>query len=165
MFFKEHAVPHFHARYGGQVAVFTVESFERLRGELPRRAERLVREWADLHRDELLRKLGACASGQGARGDRTAGMSDIHDIVEVEVAGDHALRVIFDDGAVRDVNLEGQLDGPVFEPLRDPELFAQVRVDSESGTVTWPTGADLDPIVIYEGLPPLNARVVREAAA
>ena len=92
-------------------------------------------------------------------------MSAIHDIVEVEVKGDHGLRVTFDDGAVRDVNLEGQLDGPVFAPLRDPELFAQVEVDRESGTVTWPTGADLDPIVIYEGLPPLNARAVREAAA
>jgi hypothetical protein len=92
-------------------------------------------------------------------------MSEIHDIVDVEVTGDYSVRVTFDDGAVRDVNLEAQLDGPVFEPLRDRKLFAQVQVDSESGTVTWPTGADLDPIVIYEGLPPLNARVVREAAA
>ncbi|MDX6632055.1 MAG: hypothetical protein QOG26_60, partial [Solirubrobacterales bacterium] len=57
----------------------------------------------------------------------------------------------------RSVDLSGHLDGPVFEPLRDPELFAQVRVDSEAGTVTWPTGADLDPIVLYEGLPPLYA--------
>ncbi|MCP9490185.1 MAG: DUF2442 domain-containing protein [Solirubrobacteraceae bacterium MAG38_C4-C5] len=90
-------------------------------------------------------------------------MSDIRDIVGVEVTGDHSLRATFDDGAVREVSLEGPLDGPVFEPLRDPELFAQVRVDRESGTVVWPTGADLDPIVVYEGLPPLNARVVREA--
>jgi len=90
-------------------------------------------------------------------------MNQIHDIVDV--IGDYTLRVTFDDGAVRDVNLEGELDGEVFEPLRDPKLFAQVRVDRESGTVTWPTGADLDPIVIYEGLPPLNARVAREAAA
>jgi Protein of unknown function (DUF2442) len=92
-------------------------------------------------------------------------MSAIHDIVDVEVKGQYGLRVTFDDGAVRDLSLDGQLDGPVFEPLRDPELFAQVEVDRESGTVTWPTGADLDPIVIYEGLPPLNARAVREAAA
>lgn len=92
-------------------------------------------------------------------------MNEIHDIVEVEVTGDYALRLTFDDGAVRELTLEGQLDGPVFEPLRDPELFAQVEVDPESGTVTWPTGADLDPIVVYEGLPPLNARTVREAAA
>jgi hypothetical protein len=89
---------------------------------------------------------------------------DIHDIVGVEVTGDHRLRVTFDDGAVREVSLEDKLEGPVFEPLRDPVLFAQVRVDGESGTVVWPTGADLDPIVVYEGLPPLNARVVRKAA-
>ena len=44
-------------------------------------------------------------------------------------------------------------------------MFARDGIDRESGTVTWPTGADLDPLVIYEGLPPLNARVVREAAA
>ena len=56
-------------------------------------------------------------------------MSEIHDIIEVEVIGDHALRVTFDDGAVREVNLEGKLDGPVFESLRDPERFAQVTVD------------------------------------
>jgi hypothetical protein len=92
-------------------------------------------------------------------------MSEIHDIVHVEVTGEYDLRVTFDDGAVRDVSLEGQLDGPVFEALRDPQLFAQVEVDAESGTVRWPTGADLDPIVVYEGLPPLNARVIREAAA
>jgi Protein of unknown function (DUF2442) len=92
-------------------------------------------------------------------------MSEIHDIVDVEVTGEYRLRVTFDDGAVRDVSLEDQLDGPVFEPLRDPELFAQVEVDRESGTVTWPTGADLDPIVVYDGLPPLNARPVPGAAA
>jgi hypothetical protein len=91
-------------------------------------------------------------------------MSDIHDIQEVEVVGRYGLRVIFDDGAVRELDLEGQLDGPVFEPLRNPEMFARVQVDTESGTVVWPTGADLDPIVVYEGLPPLNARIVRRAA-
>jgi hypothetical protein len=73
------------------------------------------------------------------------------------------LRVTFDDGHVREVDLGDQLDGPVFEPLRDPELFAQARIDPECGTVVWPTGADLDPIVIYEGLPPLNAVVARPA--
>jgi hypothetical protein len=64
MFFKEHGVPHFHARYGGEVAVFTVEPFERIRGGLPRRAERLVREWADLHRDELLRNWESARAGK-----------------------------------------------------------------------------------------------------
>jgi hypothetical protein len=91
-------------------------------------------------------------------------MTEIHDIVDVEVTGDCELRLTFDDGAVREVSLEGQLTGPVFEPLRDPKLFAQARVDTESGTVVWPSGADLDLIVIYKGQPPLHARVVRGAA-
>lgn len=92
-------------------------------------------------------------------------MTNIHDITEVEVTGNYELRVTFDDGAVRDLDLGGQLDGPVFEPLRDPAKFAAVKVDPESGTVVWPTGADLDPIVIYEGLPPINSKAVRSVAA
>ncbi len=47
----------------------------------------------------------------------------------------------------RDVDVEGFLRGPVFEPLHeDPELFRAVRV--ESGTVVWPNGADIDPVVL-----------------
>lgn len=90
-------------------------------------------------------------------------MSVIHDIVDVEVLPPHGLRVVFDDREVREVDLANQLDGPVFEPLRDPAEFARVSVDAETGTVAWPTGADLDPIVIYRGLPPLNAATVETA--
>ncbi len=90
-------------------------------------------------------------------------MSDIHDIIEVEVIGDLTLRVTFDDGAVRDLTLDGQLEGPVFEPLQDPARFAEVEVDRDAGTIVWPTGADLDPIVIYECLPPIISKVVRAA--
>lgn len=64
MFFKEHGVPHFHARYGGQIAVLTVESLEVLRGGLPSRHERLVREWAALHRDELMRNWELARAGK-----------------------------------------------------------------------------------------------------
>ncbi len=45
----------------------------------------------------------------------------------------------------------GQFDG-VFAPLRDPTVFAQVRIHPELGTVVWPTGADLDPDVLYAEL-------------
>jgi hypothetical protein len=64
MFFKDHGVAHFHARYGGQIAVFTVEPLRCLRGSLPRRAERLVTEWAGLHRDELLRNWDRARAGE-----------------------------------------------------------------------------------------------------
>lgn len=61
-----------------------------------------------------------------------------------------ALRLEFDDGTDREVDLESELWGPVFEPLRnDPRLFRQVRVDEELGTIVWPNGADLDPDVLH----------------
>ena len=50
---RDHPVPHFHASYAGQAASISVEG-EVLGGSLPLRALRLVREWAGLHRDELL---------------------------------------------------------------------------------------------------------------
>lgn len=53
MYFNDHAPAHFHAEYGEDEAVYTIETLETLRGELPRRAHGMVVEWATLHRDEL----------------------------------------------------------------------------------------------------------------
>ncbi|MEY2984959.1 MAG: hypothetical protein RLZZ568_1576 [Cyanobacteriota bacterium] len=38
----------------------------------------------------------------------------------------------------------------IFDPLKDPEYFTQVKVNPELGTIQWPNGADLDPGVLYE---------------
>jgi hypothetical protein len=50
---REHPIPHFHASYAGHEASVAVDG-KLLGGSLPPRALRLVREWAQLHRDELL---------------------------------------------------------------------------------------------------------------
>jgi hypothetical protein len=63
------------------------------------------------------------------------------------------VRVVFADGEVRDVDIEPLLDGPVFGPLRDRAMFERVSVDEVGDTITWPTGADLDPDVIYGTAP------------
>jgi len=44
------------------------------------------------------------------------------------------------------------LDTEAFALPRNPELFAQVAVDEEIGTIAWPGGVDLDPSVIYSAL-------------
>lgn len=54
MYFSDHNPPHFHAVYGQFDAEFAVESGARLAGAFPPRAERLVKEWADLYKKELL---------------------------------------------------------------------------------------------------------------
>ncbi len=54
MYFREHGVPHLHAIYGELNGVFALETLDLIEGDLPARAERLVREWAQLHRAALL---------------------------------------------------------------------------------------------------------------
>jgi hypothetical protein len=54
MYYKEHAPPHFHAKYGGQRAAFAISDLEIIEGVLPRRAVSLVLEWAFEHRQELM---------------------------------------------------------------------------------------------------------------
>lgn len=61
----------------------------------------------------------------------------------------YVVRVLFADGEVRDVDIEPLLDGPVFQTLRDPERFKEVKVDEYGETIAWPNGADLDPEVLY----------------
>jgi hypothetical protein len=76
-------------------------------------------------------------------------------VTDVEVVRDFVVKVSFDDGTTREVDLEPLLWGPMFEPLRqDPGLFRQVRADEESGTIAWPNGADLDPVVLHGSAEP-----------
>jgi hypothetical protein len=85
-------------------------------------------------------------------------------IVSVEPLDGFVLRLSFDDGTEREVDLEGELWGPVFEPLReDRELFRQVRVDKELGTIVWPNGADMDPDVLHGDFEPAETTVTRAA--
>ena len=54
MYFKEHAPPHFHAKYGNQRAAFSINELQLIEGKLPQRIVSLVLEWAFQHREELL---------------------------------------------------------------------------------------------------------------
>jgi hypothetical protein len=38
----------------------------------------------------------------------------------------------------------------LYGPLRDLELFNQVRIDSEAHTLVWPNGADFDPATLHD---------------
>ncbi len=77
----------------------------------------------------------------------------LKDIVEVRPLGGHRLYLRFEDGVAGELDLAGRLrfEG-VFAPLKDPAVFAQVRVHPELGTVVWPNGADLDPDTLYAEL-------------
>jgi len=70
-------------------------------------------------------------------------------IVEAEVCGPQMLRLAFNDGTQKTVNVSPLLSGPVFEPVLTPEYFARVELDRVCGTVVWPNGADLAPEALH----------------
>ncbi len=70
----------------------------------------------------------------------------------------YVLRVPFADGLVRQIDLEGELRGEIFEPLKDPTYFAKASLDPRLGVVTWPNGADFAPEFLYRA-----GRVIAEA--
>jgi hypothetical protein len=65
-------------------------------------------------------------------------------------AGGYSIWLRFADGTEGEVDFEGELTGPVFEPLRDKERFLEFRVHPELHTLVWDNGADFAPEFLYE---------------
>ncbi len=68
---------------------------------------------------------------------------------------DARLLVTFVDGTTGEVDLRSflnnpKVDGTVFEPLRDPAVFAQAQI--ALGAIQWPNGADLAPDAMYDAI-------------
>jgi hypothetical protein len=53
MYYGDHPPPHFHASYSDDTAKIEIATGAIIAGSLPGRALRLVREWLQVHRDEL----------------------------------------------------------------------------------------------------------------
>lgn len=85
-------------------------------------------------------------------------------IRDTKHAGQYKLRVTFNDGAVKIVDLYHELEGPIFEPLKDIALFRQAAVNPDTGTVEWPNGADFAPEFLYEIGTPAEADALRRVA-
>lgn len=66
IFYSEHGVAHFHAVYGDHEISVEVES-GKIHGQFPVRALRLVQEWANLHKEELIENWQLARQGQPLR--------------------------------------------------------------------------------------------------
>ena len=71
-------------------------------------------------------------------------------IQEVEVVGDHLLRLRFSNDTGKVVDVRPLLEGPMFSSLLERENFAQASLDPTAKVVTWPNGADLAPEALYQ---------------
>ncbi len=68
----------------------------------------------------------------------------------VEATHKHNFQIFlkFSDKVEGIVDLNGQLKGPIFEPLKDIEYFKKFQLNQ--WTLEWPNGADLAPEFLYE---------------
>jgi len=74
----------------------------------------------------------------------------IPEVADARYVQDFTVHVQFSDGTEGDVDLEPELYGEIFEPLKDPAIFRRFTVHPEFHTLTWPNGADLAPEFLYE---------------
>lgn len=68
----------------------------------------------------------------------------------IEPRSNFRIFVRFNNGASGEINLTQELWGEMFEPLKDPALFATARQDNDMGTVVWANGADFAPELLLE---------------
>ena len=74
----------------------------------------------------------------------------MHWITQVNYESDYRLRLRFQDGAERLVDLKDHLQGPVFHPLQEISLFRTARLNHDIDTVVWDNGADMSPDFLRE---------------
>jgi hypothetical protein len=67
MFFKDvdqHNLPHIHAEYQGDIAVFSIETGDILAGSMQKSKIKLIEAWIEIHRDELIANWQLAVNGQ-----------------------------------------------------------------------------------------------------
>jgi Protein of unknown function (DUF2442) len=76
---------------------------------------------------------------------------DYH-VVEARYLGNHLLWLRFRDGTAGEIDLASVLEGPIFEPLRDPAVFRAFRIHPEFHTLVWANGADIAPEFLHDNI-------------
>jgi hypothetical protein len=84
-------------------------------------------------------------------------MTFMPSVIKAEYRGGYRIHVTFNDGSEKTIDFGEWLEGPIFEPLKNPDYFQRFFLDG--GTVAWPNGADVAPETLHE------ARGLDEAAA
>lgn len=82
-------------------------------------------------------------------------MNALPSVIRAEHRGGYLIHLTFTDGSEKTIDFRQWLEGPVFEPLKDPSYFQRFFIDG--GTVVWPNGADIAPETLYECCEPGEA--------
>lgn len=170
LYFGDHLPPHVHiyagriGHPGVQAARFSIDTGELIDGTLPAAKLATTTKLVPATSRGPARRLAARTARPTP--DRPLRFNVMEPAIAPEMVAviarpEHTVRIVFADGEVRDVDITPLLDTPAFSALRDPRMFGQVKVDEQTGTITWPGDVDLDPDVIYAALDlgPNKARI------
>ena len=69
-------------------------------------------------------------------------------VITAKYCGDYKVWLCFSDGVEGEVNLESELYGELFEPLKSKDYFKSFRL--EGHTLSWNNGADFAPEFLRE---------------
>lgn len=69
-------------------------------------------------------------------------------IIKAEYINDYCIKVLFNDGLEKIIDLKNELYGTVFEPLKELNIFKNFLINCN--TISWQNGADFAPEYLYE---------------
>ena len=73
-------------------------------------------------------------------------------VKEAKYLRNYVIWVRFNDGIEGEVDLEGELTGTIFGPLKDKKLFKSFKIDPTLETIVWQNGADLAPEFLHDNV-------------
>ena len=75
-----------------------------------------------------------------------------HDVIEARHVAGFVVWLKFRDGTAGEIDLSSEINGPVFEPLRDEAAFRAFQIHPEFHTLVWPNGADIAPEFLHDNV-------------
>ena len=155
MYWRDHAPPHFHAKYGGDEITIEILTGN-VAGTISKRALLLIQEWRELHIAELLEDWKLAEQNKSIneippKYPHWSNSMFLH-VVKAEYIGDYVIKIQFNNGEGGTIDLKDKLYGEIFEPLKDINKFKKFHIDPELETVVWENGADLAPEFLYENM-------------
>lgn len=147
---KEYEPCHIHVIYGEYVGLFDLESLKMVEGDLPNKAQELVREWLIDHQLELINMWDKQEITKLP--PTIIGVAMIPRIKTIETQLDYKLKVVFDDGKIVIYDMKEDIEIlPEYNVLNSvPGMFEQVRLDDSRTIVYWNDEIDLPSDMIYE---------------
>ena len=79
-------------------------------------------------------------------------------VIEARYVHGFVLWLKFSDGAEGEIDLRAELDGPIFEPLKNIEFFKQFHIHPDLHTLVWPNEADFAPEFLHTNIRAIASR-------